>query len=584
MTKFKSFFVLLLLALSVVSCDPNDNNNNSNNDFAENFGNETSKDFLGQVVDENNNPIQNVAVKIGSSTAQTDVNGVFIINSANVFERFAYITAKKAGFIDGSRAVVPSSGTNRVKIMMLSGNAVGTVNTGVASDVVLPNGTKVVFDGNFKTETGSAYSGTVNVIMHHLDPADPNIADKMPGMLLAENADGAAKVLETYGMMNVELRGSGGEKLQISNTAQIEMPITATQLATAPATIPLWHFDETLGYWKEEGSATKQGNKYVGTVSHFSWWNCDTFSSTIFLTITVVNSSGNPISNVGTSLTVVSNNFNSYIQFSNANGQVSGLVPANEILAMNIYDNCGNVINTTSIGPFSANTTLPSIVVTNGLAQSTTVQGSLLKCDNSNVTNGYVLLDYGNQTLFSTVTNGNFSFNTLVCSSTNNSFTLEGYDYDNLQTTGVINYTFTTPTTNVGNLTVCNAVTEFISYQIDNNPVKYIINNINAGNNSSGTTGLSIYGYNSNQQGLYIWGSTIVPGIYTTAQFSIEGVDVGYISSQSSNTVSFNLSNFGSVGQYIDMTFNGTYTATDSITNTLVTRNINGIAHVLRDN
>ena len=248
---------------------------------------------------------------------------------------------------------------------------------------------------------------------------------------------------------------------------------------------------------------------------------------------------------------------------------------------MNIYDNCGNIINTSSIGPLSANTTLPNIVVTSGTVQSTTVQGSLLKCDNSNVTNGYVLLDYGNQTLFSTVTNGNFSFNTLVCSSTNNSFTLEGYDYDNLQTTGVINYTFTTPTTNVGNLTVCNAVTEFISYQIDNNPVVYVIAGITANSGSAGTTnGLSISGYNSNQQGLYIWGNTNIPGIYTTAEFSIEGSDIGYISVQSTNAVSFNLSNFGSVGQYIDMTFNGTYI--DS--NTSVSHTITGTVHVLRDN
>ncbi|HLF51472.1 hypothetical protein [Flavobacterium sp.] len=580
MTKFKSFFVLFLTSLLIVSCNPSDDNNNSNGNFSDNFGNATSKDFLGQVVDEDNNPIQNVAVKIGSSTAQTDVNGVFIINDANVYEKFAYITAKKSGFIDGSRAVVPSSGTNTVKIMMLSGNIVATVASGAASEVALPNAIKVVFDGNFKTETGSAYSGNVSVIMHHLDPTDPNIADKMPGMLFAENADGAAKVLETFGMMNVELRGSGGEKLQISNTAQIEMPITATQLATAPSTIPLWHFDETLGYWKEEGSATKQGNKYVGTVSHFSWWNCDAQFPTVTLCVTLVNSNGNPISNVGVGII---RNGNSYpvMGMTNSDGQVCGLVPANETLTMNIYDNCGNIINTSSIGPLSANTTLPNIVVTSGTVQSTTVQGSLLKCDNSNVTNGYVLLDYGNQTLFSTVTNGNFSFNTLVCSSTNNSFTLEGYDYDNLQTTGVINYTFTTPTTNVGNLTVCNAVTEFISYQIDNNPVVYVIAGITANSGSAGTTnGLSISGYNSNQQGLYIWGNTNIPGIYTTAEFSIEGSDIGYISVQSTNAVSFNLSNFGSVGQYIDMTFNGTYI--DS--NTSVSHTITGTVHVLRDN
>lgn len=576
MKNFKLFLILVFVSLTFLSCDSNENNN-SNGNFAENFGNVASRDFIGQVVDTDNNPVQNAAVKIGTSTVQTDVNGVFIINGANVYEKFAYITAKKAGFIDGSRAVVPSTGINTVKIMMLSGTVVATVASGASSEATLSNGTKVVFDGNFKTETGTAYSGNVSVIMNHLDPTDPNVADKMPGMLFAENAAGAARVLETFGMMNVELRGSAGQKLQITTTAEIEMPITATQLGTAPTTIPLWYFDEILGYWKEEGSATKVGNKYVGTVSHFSWWNCDAQFPTVTLCVTLVNANGNPLSNVGIGIIRNGNNY-PVMGTTNNNGQVCGLVPANETLSMNIFDNCGNIISTTAIGPFATNTTLPNITITSGLVQSTLVQGSLLKCDNSNVTNGYVELHYGNQILFSPVTNGSFSFNTLVCNSQTN-FTLEGFDYDNLQTTTAINYTFTSPTTNIGNLTACNAVTEFISYQIDSNPVKYIISNITAGNNQN--TGLNVSGGSSTgTPGLYIWGNTNTPGLYTTAQFQMEGSDVGYISSSTTNTLQFNLSQFGAVGGYIDMTFNGTYV--DNSTGT--TKTITGVIHVIRDN
>ena len=39
--------------------------------------------------------------------------------------------------------------------------------------------------------------------------------------------------------------------------------------------MPLWYFDEQKGMWVEEGVATKQGNQYVGTVNHFTDWNCD---------------------------------------------------------------------------------------------------------------------------------------------------------------------------------------------------------------------------------------------------------------------------------------------------------------------
>ena len=581
----KLFILILLFPFLFSNCSSDSGNGGNSIDTPLNFGSEVSKNFSGQIVDENNNALSNVAITISNKTATTDVNGIFIINGATVHDKFAYITAKKAGYIDGSRSLIPTSGINNVKITMLTGTVVGTVNSGSTGTISLPNGTKVTFDGNFKTENGQAYSGSVSVIMHHLDPSDPNLFDKMPGMLLAQNSNGEERILESYGMLNIEMRGSSSQKLQLATTAQIEMPISTSQLATSPTSIPLWHFDATLGYWKEEGAATKQGTKYVGTVSHFSWWNCDAQFPTIRLSVTVVNSAGTPLSNVRVALRRASSTY-SVSGITNNLGQVCGLVPANETLTMTVYDTCGNVIYTSSVGPFSADTTLPNVVVANSTIQSTLVQGNLLKCDGTNVTNGYVLLRYGNQNLLATVTNASFSFTMLVCSATNTGFTLQGFDYQNLQTTNTINYTFTNPITNVGNLTACSTISEFISYRIDANPIKYIIANITASGRSSAagttTSGLTISAYSTNlpstTQGFYLYGNTIVPGIYTSSMFSIESSDTGAINVQTVNTLSYNLSSVGAVGQYIDITFNGTYT------NTTGTHTITGVAHVIRDN
>ncbi len=576
-------FLVLLVPFLFNSCSNDSGIDVNSVDTPLNFGNEVSKSFTGRIVDESNNPVANAAITVGNKSANTDINGVFIINNATVHEKFAFIKARKTGFLDGSRSLVPTNGMNYARITLLSGTIVGTVNSGTSGSVSLGNGSKVTFDGNFKTETGQPYTGAVSVIMKHLDPSDPSTVDKMPGMLLAANSSGEERVLETYGMMNIELRGAASQKLQLSTTAQIEMPISTSQLASAPATIPLWHFDETLGYWKEEGAATKQGTKYVGTVSHFSWWNCDAQFPTIRLCVTVVNSNGVPLANVKVGIRRASNSY-TVNGFTNSQGQVCGLVPANETLTMVVFDSCENAVSTTSIGPFSADTTLPNLVLSNSSIQSTLVQGNLLKCDGTNVTNGYVLMRYGNQNLMGTVTNGAFSLTMLVCSATNTAFSLEGFDYDNLQTTNPINFTFTTPITNVGNITACNSISEFISYRIDSNPVRYIIANITAtvgttsGTNSSG---LSINGFNANSpntnERFYLFGNTNIPGIYTTSSFSIESPETGGINIQTVNAVSFNLSSVGSIGQYIDITFNGTYT------NSTGSHVINGVAHVVRD-
>lgn len=590
MKKIDSLVLLLFMVITFSACESNDdgNQNSGPNDetFSQNFGNEVSRDFIGQVVDTNNNPIQGVTIKIGSSTTQTDVNGVFIINNADVFQRFAFIKATKSGYIDGSRSMVPTDGRNNVKIMMLPNTPLQTIQSSVASEIALPSGTKVVFDGAFEDANGNDYSGSVQVAMFHLTPTDENINQLMPGMLYAQRENNQQVLLETFGMINVELRGSAGQKLNLKegHTAEITIRIDDSQLATAPNTIPLWHFDEEKGYWKEEGVATKIGNKYVGEVSHFSWWNCDAPFPLVTLTVTIVDANGNGISNVGVGL-IANGNTWPVMGYTNNNGQVSGLVPSNQTMVLNVYPdyyscNSSNVIYTTSIGPFTANTTLPNIVINNSpTTMSSNVVGNLVKCNNTNVTNGYVILNRSGGYSISPVTNGAFSFNEIYCPS-NTQFTLKGYDLENLQTTDSIAYNFTAPITSIGNLQACTAVDEFISYQIDGGAPVFLIQQVSGGLSLQGSinqNGLYLSGFSANG-GLYIWGSTNVPGIYTTAQFSMEGNGVGYISSTSTNTLQFNLNQVGAVGQYIDMTFSGTFTDSTGL------HTLNGVAHVIRDN
>ncbi|WP_187659997.1 Ig-like domain-containing protein [Flavobacterium buctense] len=590
MKKIHSLLCMLLLVVSFSSCESNDDNNNSGpNDaaFAENFGNTASKDFIGQIVDIYNNPIQGVTIKIGSLSTQTDVNGVFILNGAEVYERYAHITATKSGYIDGSRSMVPTSGKNNVKIMLLPNDPLETIQSGVTSEVSIYSGTKIVFDGAFVDANGNDYSGSVQVAMFHLTPTDENISKLMPGMLYAQTETNEQAVLETFGMINVELRGSAGQKLNIKegHTAEITMRIDDSQLATAPSSIPLWHFDEERGYWKEDGVATKVGNKYVGEVSHFSWWNCDAPFPLVTLTVTIVDANGNGISNVGVGL-IANGNTWPVMGYTNNQGQISGLVPSNQTIVLNVYPdyygcNSSNIIYTTSIGPFSANTTLPNIVINNSsTTMSSTVVGNLVKCNNTNVTNGYVILNRAGGYSVSPVTNGAFSFNEIYCPS-NTQFTLKGYDMENLQTTDSIAYNFTSPITTIGNLQACTAVDEFISYQVDNNPTVFLIQSVNGGASGQGTpntNGFYLSGFNNNDQSsIYIWGSTNVPGVYTTDEFSIEG-GIGYIYSGTTNTLQFNLNQVGAVGQYIDMTFSGTYTDSNGV------HTLTGVAHVIRDN
>lgn len=589
MKKIKILFALLLTTI-IFSCNDDEEGilQNPPQDFSYNQGNTVSRNFHGLILDTSGNAVSNATVSIGSTSVQTNSNGLFTINNASVKERFAHVKVVKSGFIDGSRVLVPTSGDNRINIMLIPNTPTATVASGGNSEVTLPNGTKVKFDGAFKDASGNAYSGNVQVGLYHLKPSDTYLSETMPGSLLASNSNGDAKILETFGMLHVELTGSGGQKLNIASghTAEISLDIDASQLSSSPTTIPLWSFDEAAGIWKEEGAASKVGNKYVGNVSHFSWWNCDAPFDQCNLTVTVQNNAGAPISNLTVTLIRPSQTFGAN-GTTNSAGQVTGIIPANEALTLKVSDFCGNVIYTSTVGPFAtgSSNSLPAINLTATAITTISITGILQTCTNANVTNGIVKLknlnttNYYNQVL-QTVTNGNFSFTTNICG-TSQQFELVGEDYTNLQTTNTLTFTATAPTTNIGVINACNAVNEFITYQVDSNPVSYILSNINAGT-SGPAIGLYI-NTSQNSPFLYMNGNNVTSiGTYTTSQFSMEfsntpGTITG-IGSSTTNTVQFVVSQIGSIGGYIDMTFNGTYTDTSG------THTISGTVHVIRDN
>jgi hypothetical protein len=85
---------------------------------------------------------------------------------------------------------------------------------------------------------------------------------------MADDKNGARVTLASFGMMAVELESASAEKLQIKSgsVATLTTPIPASAQANAPATIALWSVNEQTGIWKEEGTATKNGNVYVGDV------------------------------------------------------------------------------------------------------------------------------------------------------------------------------------------------------------------------------------------------------------------------------------------------------------------------------
>jgi hypothetical protein len=122
---------------------------------------------------------------------------------------------------------------------------------------------------------GNKVAGTIRgyAFAYDLDRSNP-----IPGDMSAKTIGGKDVRLESYGAMDVNFTDAGGNKLQLAPgaTADIGLSIHPASLGTAPATIPLLSYDEKKGYWIEEGVLHRNGNRYEGTVKHFSTFNADT--------------------------------------------------------------------------------------------------------------------------------------------------------------------------------------------------------------------------------------------------------------------------------------------------------------------
>ncbi|HRI25050.1 MAG TPA: hypothetical protein PLZ45_10250, partial [Ferruginibacter sp.] len=266
-------------------------------------------------------------VLVGSSTVITDKYGYFEAKNVQVIKEAAVVTATKAGYFKGIKTYIAKEGKAAFfRIKLIPKKTVGVITAAAGGTISQPNGLsiKLPAGGIINALTNTAYTGTVNIAAYWINPAANDLNRIMPGDLRGINTEGALQLLQTFGMAAVELTGSSGELLQIADgqKATLTLPIPSSLSAAAPASIPLWYFDESKGLWKQEGSATKTGNTYVGDVSHFSFWNCDVPSNFVQFNCTLKNSSGDPLPYALVKITVVGTN-NSRWGYTDSSGYVS---------------------------------------------------------------------------------------------------------------------------------------------------------------------------------------------------------------------------------------------------------------------
>lgn len=519
--------------------------------------------LAGQVTDEQGQAVEGAVVKLGSLQQTTGADGFFVFRNVALDANGTFVKVDQAGYFHSSTRIFPKANAeNYVRLALMPRQIAGQVNSANGGTVTTNGGARVKLPANgIVTTDGSAYTGDVQVAARWLDPSDRGMARIMPGNLQGINANREEVSMASYGMLVVELSSPAGDRLNLGQGAEAELtfPIPASLRNSAPASIPLWYFDENTGLWREEGSATKQSDNYVGTVRHFSFWNCDYPFPLVNIEGQLLTEAGNPLTNT---LVMIEMTSTSQVGsgLTNGDGIFTGKVPAGESLVLRIVDQCGDVAYEQAIGPFTDDANLGSITLDDLAASITNVSGALINCDGDPLPGGLLRLtnEWGGTHFVLADANGQFSKAIMYCNATE--ISLKGYDLAN--NVESVEHTFAIASNiDAGDISVCaNTISEYIRVNVNGEEYTYLeplfLGTPGALNKIGSYTQDSTYTF----EFTFPVGAT---GTYTGAgvRFTYFVMDPGYWGGycvNPCNSMTVTVTEFGGVGEFVRGTFNGT--------------------------
>ncbi len=301
-----------------------------------------------------------VTLRLGSRTATTNEQGWYLFSEVEAADNVV-VTATLDGYLSASEVVhvVEGAAYHMDMIMVpapaaqtVSGSAGGTVG-GAGAEVVIP-------PAAFVDSSGAAVTGEVSVTIAVVDPgASEQAMDAFPGDFVGRQLDGTDSPLESFGIFAIEAR-SGEELLDLAagRSLEVRIPIAASGLATAPASIALWSFSDASGLWVEEGTATRDGDTYTATVPHLSWWNFDVpyLDRTTCVTVCYEDDAGDRIAGVLVR-----------IRMPDVRATVAGYTDVTGCVSINVRSNTTAVLEAS----YNGNTPTPQTFTTQSLITNT---------------------------------------------------------------------------------------------------------------------------------------------------------------------------------------------------------------------
>lgn len=216
-------------------------------------------------------------VTVGSRSAFTDAQGKFYLYGIDAAASVK-VEFSKEGYISNQKIITVNKGLTTYVDCTLRTPLISNFSASTGSELADGN-TTINIPENAFVSGSTPFTGTVKAEYRYFDPSDPNNINAFPGSFYGERLDGSTTMFESYGYFCASFTDANNPNTQLQlapgKKASVLSYIPPSLAANAPATIPLWYYDEAAGKWREEGVGTKNGSHYQAEVAHFSYWNFD---------------------------------------------------------------------------------------------------------------------------------------------------------------------------------------------------------------------------------------------------------------------------------------------------------------------
>ncbi len=323
-----------------------------------------SSSVFGMITDQDGKGRAQVDVNIAGNITKTDDKGFFLIKDVLINEDGACVIVNSPGFFKSIRVLRP--GFNETSSMLIecfqkkmknSAAITASTSASVAIDGVVLN----IPANNIVDLQGREVDDKVTAYIRWINLEKSTINTSFPSVFLGEDKDYALKSLHPYGMIAVELERQNGEALDFSGTTGVKarIPLPKTLVSSAPAFIPLWHFDEELARWEEKGEAklTASGDAYECEIDQTGYWSLQTKAEPVQLSMRLLDPSGKAAGFMR--VDIIDKDLEAFegilsSNHTNDSGNLNTYIQADRTLLFKAYNDCDELVQEKQIGPFSA--------------------------------------------------------------------------------------------------------------------------------------------------------------------------------------------------------------------------------------